>query len=314
MVRKSQRLSSSSKSVPAHKRAASATTISAASTKRSKKGSSSKETRTKSQTLTHQDETGEDSEDEGPSEPSTDEDEASEFGGEADESPPDGSDDVDEYDSEDDKPSRSGRPTPKKGMKAFAGSRSQGQELWRPGVKTGLGPGTQVVIKKPKARAAGKTPYKDETIHPNTMLFLADLKANNDRQWLKSEWELLRLRPVFAATSVPKSCFLRRHNLTVSRRRDRDTSIRGKEGVSRLNYRTHTARPVALFCSRTSPSGTRPAVRRKDKSAVEHSPRLPGSTRARSVTHPLHLHLPAHQSSPCVAPHEDDELTPAGSA
>lgn len=61
------------------------------------------------------------------------------------------------------------------------------KDLSKPGVKTGLGPGTQVIIKKPKARAAGDTPYSDETIHPNTMLFLKDLAANNSRQWLKSK-------------------------------------------------------------------------------------------------------------------------------
>ncbi|KAL1792594.1 hypothetical protein ACET3X_009101 [Alternaria dauci] len=57
------------------------------------------------------------------------------------------------------------------------------KELWKPGAK--LAPGTQLVIKKPKARDAGDTPYLDHTIHPNTLLFLRDLAANNDRQWLK---------------------------------------------------------------------------------------------------------------------------------
>lgn len=59
-------------------------------------------------------------------------------------------------------------------------------DLLRPGVKLGMGPGIQVVIKKPRARSPGGTQYKDETIHPNSMLFLQDLAANNDRQWLKS--------------------------------------------------------------------------------------------------------------------------------
>ncbi|KAI4702275.1 hypothetical protein J4E81_002638 [Alternaria sp. BMP 2799] len=59
------------------------------------------------------------------------------------------------------------------------------KELWKPGAK--LAPGTQLIIKKPKARDAGDTPYLDHTIHPNTMLFLKDLTANNDRQWLKRE-------------------------------------------------------------------------------------------------------------------------------
>ena len=62
---------------------------------------------------------------------------------------------------------------------------ANGKELWRQGVKAGLGPGNQVVIKKPKAREAGDTPYTDDTIHPNTLLFLRDLKKNNDREWLK---------------------------------------------------------------------------------------------------------------------------------
>lgn len=62
---------------------------------------------------------------------------------------------------------------------------TKGQELWRTNVKTGAGPGVQVIIDKPKARPAGKTPYQDHTIHPNTMLFLQDLAQNNDREWLK---------------------------------------------------------------------------------------------------------------------------------
>jgi hypothetical protein len=66
------------------------------------------------------------------------------------------------------------------------GRSTASKEVWRQGVKTGMGPGTQVVFKKPRARSPGDTPYTDETIHPNTMLFLEDLAANNDRQWLKS--------------------------------------------------------------------------------------------------------------------------------
>lgn len=58
-----------------------------------------------------------------------------------------------------------------------------GAELWKSGAKLELG--TQVIIKKPKAREAGDTPFTNETIHPNTMLFLSDLAAHNDRQWLK---------------------------------------------------------------------------------------------------------------------------------
>lgn len=64
----------------------------------------------------------------------------------------------------------------------------KGQELWRPGVKTTLAPGEELFIKLPKAREAGKTPYQDDTIHPNTFAFLGDLKENNDREWLKGKF------------------------------------------------------------------------------------------------------------------------------
>ncbi|RMJ23595.1 hypothetical protein PHISP_05524 [Aspergillus sp. HF37] len=59
------------------------------------------------------------------------------------------------------------------------------KELWREGVKTGLGPGKQVFIKKPQMRDPGNVPYRDDALHPNTMLFLQDLRENNERQWLK---------------------------------------------------------------------------------------------------------------------------------
>ncbi|KAL8729120.1 MAG: hypothetical protein Q9166_004951 [cf. Caloplaca sp. 2 TL-2023] len=61
----------------------------------------------------------------------------------------------------------------------------KGKELWRPGVKSDLAPGEEVFIKLPKARGDGGVKYQEGVVHPNTMLFLADLKENNDREWLK---------------------------------------------------------------------------------------------------------------------------------
>ncbi|KAL5341484.1 hypothetical protein BJX70DRAFT_386755 [Aspergillus crustosus] len=74
----------------------------------------------------------------------------------------------------------------RRSTKANEPESSEKDELWREGVKTGLGPGKEVFIKKPKARDPGDVPYTDETLHPNTMLFLKDLAKNNDRQWLKA--------------------------------------------------------------------------------------------------------------------------------
>ena len=62
---------------------------------------------------------------------------------------------------------------------------STNKELWRPGVKTGLGPGKQVFIAKPKPKGDRGIKYTSDRIHPNTMEFLADLKRNNDREWFK---------------------------------------------------------------------------------------------------------------------------------
>ena len=56
-------------------------------------------------------------------------------------------------------------------------------ELWREGAKVDVE--GEVFIKLPKARGPGKIPYADETLHPNTLLFLGDLKRNNQRTWLK---------------------------------------------------------------------------------------------------------------------------------
>ncbi len=61
----------------------------------------------------------------------------------------------------------------------------KGQELWRPGVKSKLAPGEAVFVALPKARGDGGVGYVDGRVHPNTMMFLGELKENNDREWLK---------------------------------------------------------------------------------------------------------------------------------
>ena len=88
---------------------------------------------------------------------------------------------------EEQRPQKRRAPASSKATESAPTSIEKGKELWRQGVSTGLAPGTQVIIKKPKPRTPGNTPYSDTTIHPNTMLFLKDLKANNDREWLKSK-------------------------------------------------------------------------------------------------------------------------------
>jgi hypothetical protein len=202
MARKSQRLSAgAATSLPSHKRAASNTSLPAGDVKKSR---TQKATPTKSQYFTKRTEDGaqskkkdddsgdelapDDDEDELSSVP---EEDLSEFGS-AHES--DNAEDEDEDDEDDDEyeseieETKSRRKSSSKKVATGKSKSVSGGELWREGVKTGLGPGQQVVIKKPKARPAGKVPYSDETIHPNTLLFLKDLKGNNNREWLKSEF------------------------------------------------------------------------------------------------------------------------------
>ncbi|KAJ5194422.1 Conserved hypothetical protein CHP02453 [Penicillium cf. griseofulvum] len=88
--------------------------------------------------------------------------------------------------SDTDEDAKKSSPRGKQRQSITSGSDHKGKELWREGVKVGLEPGQEVIIAKPKARHAGKTPYQDETLHPNTRLFLIDLASNNDRQWLKA--------------------------------------------------------------------------------------------------------------------------------
>jgi hypothetical protein len=110
------------------------------------------------------------------------------------------SDDSEEeaYDSED-VPKKGGRKTKKKtpmGKHSTSkgkptspgGIMEKGKELWRQGVKVGLGPGKAVFIERPKPRGDGGIKYVPGKIHPNTMSFLGDLSANNEREWLKCEW------------------------------------------------------------------------------------------------------------------------------
>ena len=202
MARKSQRLSAgAATTLPSHKRAASNTSLSAGEIKKSR---TQKATPTKSQYFSEPagnstrskkkaddsgDELAQDDDDDEDELVSAPEDDLSEFGSAHDSDDAEDEDDDDngdEYDSEVEE-SKSRRKSSSKKPAAGKSKTVSGGELWREGVKTGLGPGQQVVIKKPKARPAGKVPYSDGSIHPNTLLFLKDLKGNNDREWLKSE-------------------------------------------------------------------------------------------------------------------------------
>ncbi|PPJ55783.1 hypothetical protein CBER1_01601 [Cercospora berteroae] len=179
MARRSGRIVPSGNAGKQHKRALSASTSGEPVAKRPKQA---KSTTTKSRHFTAPDKDTEDDQSEPEDSTSNNEDSGSDFGEGPNEDESSGAEDDEENESDDDdeeshKPARgSAKSTPAKNK---AGA------VWKPGVKTGLAPGTQVIIKKPKARPAGKIPYNDDTIHPNTLLFLSELKQNNKREWLK---------------------------------------------------------------------------------------------------------------------------------
>lgn len=79
-------------------------------------------------------------------------------------------------------------------------SKATNKEAQRAG-KTGLGPGTQVISKRPRARSPGDTPYQDDRIHMNTLLFLGDLGKNNNREWLKCKLDRF-VEPGRSSTSL----------------------------------------------------------------------------------------------------------------
>jgi hypothetical protein len=197
MARKSQRLSAGAATVlPSHKRNASNTSLPGGDAKKTR---TQKATPTKSQYFSedkgkgaqsdaqHDEDASTQDEDEDDDPPSAPEEELSEFGSapESDDAEDDENDDDEEYESEVEQP-KSRRKSASTKSTTGSVKKQSGGELWREGVKAGsLG---EVIIKKPKARPAGKVPYSDETIHPNTLLFLKDLKVNNNREWLKSEY------------------------------------------------------------------------------------------------------------------------------
>ena len=200
MARKSQRVATSTAASTRHKRAASNSTPLSGEKKSSKK---QKATPTKSQyfKLSQDDVDAAQDEHLDSEESSPPEGEESAFESEGQGMSSD--DDDDKYDSETEEKPRSGkRAKAASTPKTSAAIRTKENDLLRPGVKAGLGPGTEVVIKKPKARPAGKTAYRDDTIHPNTLLFLEDLKANNERQWLKSKCDLSHSTPVLPRSTI----------------------------------------------------------------------------------------------------------------
>lgn len=192
MARRSERVSSGASFVAnsGHKRAGSDTTSSKAQAKRSKLKNGTP-TRSKYFDRTDASEDDSDQKDASESSASVAGDDDSDFGTEGQESTASEAEDESDYGGDsDENPKAKGRRkvTPAKNMTLKVTPPTHNAEAWRPGVKAGLGPGTQLVIKKVKPRPAGKTPYQDETLHPNTLLFLKDLKHNNDRQWLKSKY------------------------------------------------------------------------------------------------------------------------------
>ncbi|KAK1825164.1 hypothetical protein LTR12_000453 [Friedmanniomyces endolithicus] len=178
MARKSERLSTGTRSGAAHKRVASTTAIPRSEAKRPK---TKKATPTKSQHF----QADEDAEDEEGKPSSGDDDVDSAFDDDGNASSSDAGPADDDFNSgSEDEPKQRKKPAPRKTAQTPGGASAyEGQE-------TSLEPGTQLIIRKPKARPAGKTPYSDSTIHPNTLLFLKDLAANNNREWLKSEYLL----------------------------------------------------------------------------------------------------------------------------
>jgi Conserved hypothetical protein (DUF2461) len=175
-----------------HKRQASTTTTSPSTTKRVKRQSTSKSA-SKKRAIQEDIDPDMDVDMDEPSEGG--DDDASEFSGEPSSNTASSNDDAElsEF-SEHENKSDSRRQTQPRNAKARArGGKAQSEsksakDLVRPG-KTGVAPGTQVWIKKSKTRNPGDTPYEDHTVHSNTMEFLRDLAANNNREWLKCEYQ-----------------------------------------------------------------------------------------------------------------------------
>ncbi|KXT02513.1 hypothetical protein AC578_4192 [Pseudocercospora eumusae] len=176
MARRSQRISDTPAQLARHKRAASGSGLTGSEPKRSRQASkAANATPTKSQYFqaddSQQDDTDEDKAASSPDAHDLSESDFDDDNSPAEESPGDEDSDTEHEDS------ANGRHA-----KNRTSVRTKNDAGWK---TTGLEPGVEVIQKKPKARPAGKVAYANETIHPNTLLFLKDLKANNRREWLK---------------------------------------------------------------------------------------------------------------------------------
>ena len=113
-----------------------------------------------------------DSEDEDVGEPTPDDSEASGYEDDDDDDDVEAEASLSETASEDDYDSgRDAKPRRAQGRKKAGGTPAtigKSSQLWREGVKTGLGPGKQVFIAKPKPRGDGGIKYLPERIHPNS--------------------------------------------------------------------------------------------------------------------------------------------------
>ncbi|KAJ5887449.1 hypothetical protein N7495_007490 [Penicillium taxi] len=105
----------------------------------------------------------------------------------------------------------------------------KGEEAWREGVRTGLEPGVEVFIEKPKAREAGNVTYQDKTLHPNTKLFLLDLADNNEREWLKAH------DPDFRAAKKDFETFIDTLTPEVIRKDDTIPELPSKDLIFRIH-------------------------------------------------------------------------------
>ena len=141
-----------------------------------------------------------------------------EYKAEADEATAASSSDEDEDDDEESFSEEDTGRSSKRGSRKRAGRVHKKTRKEDPRISsgTGLGPGKQVVVKLPKPRSAGATPYEPHTIHPNTFLFLKDLAQNNSREWLKGGAPLTLSSSSFDCftMSVGQSCS-RNRQLTI---------------------------------------------------------------------------------------------------
>ncbi|BFZ57879.1 hypothetical protein PYCC9005_004934 [Savitreella phatthalungensis] len=122
--------------------------------------------------------------------------------------------------------------------------------------RSGATTGGEYLIKKLAERSAGKTPYRRDTIHTNTLLFLRELASQNDRDWFaQNELRYRQARGDFESFVEAFSVMLQEVDDEIPALPVKDLTFRIYRDIRFSNDRTPYKTHMSAALSRTGRKG-----------------------------------------------------------